>query len=73
VQTKQKSLEEAFVSTCWGFLFSLVISFIAMPMVGYAVTFHQNFLLTCIYTVASVIRQYVVRRWYAKKELQNVG
>lgn len=73
-QSKRKSLEETIVNTASGFLVSLMIQLICFPWFGIKITMGENLLLTGIFTVASIVRGYAIRRVYNKfhvKRLQS--
>lgn len=53
---------EAIVGTAVGFVVSLVLTFTVLPMFGYPVTAPDAWGITAVYTVASVLRSYIVRR-----------
>lgn len=64
-QNRLESLLESAVSTTLGFGTSfLVWQFVAAPIFGYTVTIATNMGLTSIFTVASLLRQYITRRWF---------
>jgi len=63
-QTRAGSLFEACINTAVGFFLSLALSVIVYPMFGHAFTMAQNVGITIIFTVASIARGYVVRRWF---------
>lgn len=64
-QTRFESLIETSLNTASGFVVAfLVWQFIAAPLMGYTVTLHDNFVITSIFTVASVLRGYVWRRFF---------
>lgn len=64
-QSKLESFLEASASVASGFVLSFVVwQFIAAPLFGYHVTLADNFWLTSIFTVASLVRQYVWRRFF---------
>jgi hypothetical protein len=64
-QTKLESLEETLVNVGTGFIISMFIQFIFVPMItGQHPTAGQNVLVTCAFTVASIIRGFCVRRGY---------
>ena len=71
-QSRIGSLVEACIGTAIGFAVSIGLSCVVYPMFGHAFTLAQNFWITAIFTVASVIRSYIVRRW-ANKHLQALG
>jgi hypothetical protein len=64
-QTKLESFLESSASVASGFLLSFVVwQAIAEPLFGYNVTLVDNFWLTTIFTVVSLARQYVWRRFF---------
>jgi len=67
MQSKITSLLEAIINTLAGFLVSLLIQLIIYPAMGIPVTFAQNILITAIFTLASIIRGYVIRRFFNHK------
>ena len=65
-QTKQQSLIESASGTVIGLVFSFVIQIIMYPILEIPVSVNQSLLLTSIFTVASVVRSYFVRRLFNK-------
>jgi len=63
-QTRTGSFVEACIGTAIGFVMSLVLSLIVYPMHGHSFTLGENVSITLIFTVASVARGYVVRRFF---------
>lgn len=63
-QSKIGSFIEACINTAIGFVISMVLGMIVYPIFGHTFTFAQNFGITVVFTVASVARGYVVRRWF---------
>lgn len=64
-QSKMESLVEASLNTASGFVVSLFVwQFIAAPLFGYHVTWADNVLLTTLFTVVSVLRSYIWRRFF---------
>ena len=61
-QSRRMSLIETVASIAIGFAVSLVLTAIVLPAYGLPVTFAQNLQITAAFTVASVIRGYLVRR-----------
>jgi len=64
MQSKRHSLLESITNTLAGFLVSLLIQLIIYPVMGIPVSFHQNLIITFIFTIASIIRGYVLRRLF---------
>lgn len=74
MQSKRFSLIESITNTLTGFLVSLLIQVIIYPVLGIPVTIEQNILITSVFTVASILRGYVIRRIFNSfrtKPLQN--
>lgn len=61
-QSRTDSMAETLVSIAVGFAVSMVIQALVLPAMGHHITLQQNFLITCIFTVASVVRGYAIRR-----------
>jgi hypothetical protein len=61
-QTRLSSLAETCLSIAIGFLVSLVITAWLLPAYGHPVSLSDNIQITAIYTVASIVRGYLVRR-----------
>ena len=72
-QTKLVSFIESVVNVGSGFLLSLVLwQYIVAPAFGYAVTMKTNLILTTIFTVTSVARGYLWRRFFARNLHRSV-
>lgn len=64
-QPRWHSLVEAWSSTFIGFVISWATTILVMPLFGMPnVTASKSFAITSIFTVASVVRGYFVRRWF---------
>lgn len=63
-QTRLSSLAETVISIAIGFVVSLVITAIVLPAYGHHVTLSENVQITAIFTVASIVRMYCVRRFF---------
>ena len=63
-QTRLGSLIEALVHTAVGFLTSYVGGLFIYPLVGFRPSLAQNLAIVLLFTVVSVVRGYVVRRWF---------
>jgi Mg/Co/Ni transporter MgtE len=61
-QTRLSSLAETCLSIAIGFIVSLVITAWLLPAYGHPVSLVDNIQITAIYTVASIVRGYLVRR-----------
>lgn len=64
-QTKLGSFVEAWVNVLIGFTINFVANMLILPLFGFtSLTLATNFLIGLIYTVISVARSYVIRRWF---------
>ncbi len=64
-QTKLESLIEASLNTASGFVVSLIVwRWIVAPLMHLPIDMASNFAITGIFTVVSVIRSYVWRRFF---------
>ena len=63
-QTRLSSLVEAVINTAIGFVISLALTAIVLPAYGHQVSLSQNLQITAIFTVASIVRSYTLRRWF---------
>lgn len=65
-QTKLISLIEASLSTATGFIVAMLIWAFVVPVLypHLEPTITQNFVVTCVFTVASVLRAYFWRRFF---------
>lgn len=61
-QSRRLSLLEAMANIVVGFVVSLAITAAVMPLFGHHVTAAQNVAITSIFTVASLLRGYALRR-----------
>jgi uncharacterized protein YacL len=59
------SLFETVTNTAIGFLISLVVWVVVVaPLYDIDLSWYNNLGVTCIFTVISIIRGFVVRRWF---------
>ena len=63
-QTRIGSLIEAAVNIVIGFSINFGANLVVLPVFGFAVTAHQAFDIGLLFTVISLARQYVIRRWF---------
>lgn len=64
MQSRLASLVETCASIAIGFAVSVAITAVVMPAYGHAVTLADNVQITAIFTVASIVRGYFVRRFF---------
>lgn len=64
MQTRTQSMIETVAGVVIGFVVSVALAMVVYPLFGHAFTLSQNIGITIIFTVASVLRGYMVRRWF---------
>ena len=63
-QTKLGSLIEACINVLIGFTINFIANMLILPLIGFHITASQNLFIGVLYTIISVARSYVVRRWF---------
>ena len=63
-QTKLGSFYEACINVAIGFAINFVANLVILPLFGFNITLADNFYIGLLYTIVSVARSYVVRRWF---------
>lgn len=65
MQTRVMSLVEVATSSLIGFVVAVFINWALLPMFGMHPSFSQSFWFTLIFTAISIVRSYLVRRFFA--------
>lgn len=63
-QSRRGSVIEACFNTAIGFAINYVANLFIFPLFDMHISLAGNFLMGLIYTIISVVRSYVVRRWF---------
>ena len=63
-QTRIGSLIEVAINISIGFGINWIANLCILPMYGFAITGGQAFTMGLIFTVISVARGYIIRRWF---------
>lgn len=66
-QTKRGSFYEALINVAIGFGINYGDNLVILPLFGFHVSLVDNFYIGLFYTVVSVARSYVVRRWFDRR------
>ena len=66
-QSRMGSFIEVCINIAIGFSINFFMNLTIFPIFGWNISVSENLLLGVIYTVVSVIRGYVVRRWFERK------
>jgi hypothetical protein len=64
MQTRKQSLIEAWTNVAIGWLVGLGTQIIVFPLYGMKVKLIDNMQITIIFTIVSLIRSYLLRRFY---------
>lgn len=68
MQTRRQSLKEAAYNIAIGYTVALLSQLIVFPFVGIHVSIGTNLEIGVYFTIISLIRSYLVRRWFNSKE-----
>lgn len=71
MQTKLESLKESCVNVLIGYVIAISSQIIIFPLVGVSATFSQNLEIGVYFTIVSLLRSYLVRRYFNKKETKK--
>lgn len=66
MQTKKHSLIEAILNTIIGWSIGIITQIIIFPFFDIQVSLKQNFYISIIFMIVSIIRSYVLRRFFNK-------
>ena len=66
-QTRLQSLIEAGINTLIGYVVSVIAQVIMFPKFGIYVSLSTNMWIVFWFTVISLVRSYVIRRWFNGK------
>ena len=68
MQSKMDSLIETLTNVGIGWFISFIANMLVLPLFGYNINLTDGVLISIIFTIISIIRGYVVRRWFNSKE-----
>ena len=68
MQTKKQSMIESLTSVYIGWFIGVILNMLVLPLFDYNVSLTDGVLISIIFTAVSVIRGYVIRRWFNSKE-----
>lgn len=63
-QSRFLSVVESITNTVIGFVVAIGTQLLAFPLFGIHLEFHDNLLMGAIFTAVSLIRGYIVRRYF---------
>ena len=68
MQSKKQSFIESLTSTTIGIIIGIVLNLTILPIFGYPVSWSDSLWISVIFTIVSIIRSYVIRRFFNSKE-----
>ena len=63
-QTRLGSLAESALNVVIGYGVALISQLVVFPMVGIHIPLHTNFVIGFWFTLISLVRSYIIRRWF---------
>ncbi len=66
-QTKLGSFYESLINVAIGFGINFIANLVILPLFGFDITLTDNLYIGLLYTIVSVARSYVVRRWFDRR------
>lgn len=67
MQTKLESLKESFTNIILGYITALISQILIFPLFDIYVSFSDNLLIGLYFTLISLLRSFLVRRYYNAK------
>ena len=71
MQSKKQSFIETITSVFVGWLIGVILNMLVLPLFDYDVSLTDGVLISIIFTAVSVIRSYLIRRFFNSKEKCN--
>ena len=68
MQSKRESMVETLTNVSIGWFISFIANMLVLPLFGYNINLTDGLLISIIFTIISIVRGYVVRRWFNSKE-----
>ena len=64
MQSKRESMVETLTNVGIGWFISFIANMLVLPLFGYNINLTDGVLISIIFTIISIVRGYVVRRWF---------
>lgn len=68
-QSRRHSVIESCANVAIGYFVALASQLIIFPLFGMNPTFRENLLIGLYFTVISIIRSYLLRRWFTSRRV----
>ena len=66
MQNRLNSFIESIANVIIGFLINFIANIYVLPLFGFNITINQSIHIGLIFTLISIIRSYLIRRWFNK-------
>lgn len=66
-QTKLQSLLESAINIAIGIAIGFLANITVLPLFGYPVTIADGVLISVVFTIVSLVRSYLIRRYFNKR------
>ena len=70
-QSRKRSLVEVVTSTLTGLIISFGVQLIIYPLLDIPVKFSQNIIITIVFFTVSILRGYVIRRFFNRSSVNE--
>ena len=71
MQTKKESLLEILISVTIGWLIGFISNMVILPLFGYPISVADSIYISILFTLISIIRGYIVRRYFNWQEYKK--
>ena len=72
-QSRLLSAVESISNTMVGYVTAIATQLVVFPMFGIHIKLHENLMIGAIFTVISLVRGYIIRRFFNGLKLQKHG
>lgn len=63
-QTRLESLVEVLINVAIGWVIALITQLLVFPLFGINISIFEQLGISVIFTIVSIVRGYVIRRWF---------
>ena len=68
MQSKMESMIETLTNVGIGWFISFIANMLVLPLFGYNINLTDGLLISIIFTIISIVRGYLIRRFFNSKE-----
>lgn len=73
-QSIKSSIVESWANVFVGFIINFSANLLVLPLFGFtSLTVRNNFIIGLVYTIISLARSFVLRRWFNSLKFGNTG